>query len=208
MWNAKQEYNKALADFNKAIRLDPKDAFAFNNRGQVWRAKQEYEKAIADYNEVLRLDPKDAWAAYGIGVIRFLTRDRKALDQFQATIDLQGWSGDPVVYSVILGSQSSHLLGNSNRAKKFLDDSAGKLKTDWPYPVVQLLRGELDEPALLALATDNDKLTEARCYLGLQELIANRREAAIVHFTWVRDHGNKTYIEYDIAVAELKRLKK
>lgn len=208
IWHAKQEFDKAIADYNEALRLDPKDVSAHSNRGSAWRAKQEYEKAIADFNEALRLDPKNSWAAFSIGVTRFLMRDAKAPDQFQATIDLQGWSGDRAVYSVILGSQSALLLGNAERAKRFLDDSAGKLKADWPYPLVQLLRGELDEPGLMALATDNGKQTEARCYLGLQELIVNRPEAASAHFTWVRDHGNKTYIEYAVAVAELKRLAK
>ena len=147
-------------------------------------------------------------AVFNFGVTRFLIRDPQTPEQFQATIDLEGWTGDRAVYSVILGFQSAQLLGNAQRAKKFLDDSAGKLKTDWPYPVVQLLQGELDEPGLMILATDNDKQTEARCYLGLQELIANRPDAASAHFTWVRDHGNKTYDEYVIALAELKRLEK
>ena len=61
-WAAKKEYDKAIADFNEAIRLDPKLALAFTDRGNAWRAKKEYDKAIADFNEVIRLDPKNAWA--------------------------------------------------------------------------------------------------------------------------------------------------
>ena len=44
------------------IRLDPKDALAFDNRGLAYAAKGDSDTAIADYNEAIRLDPKDALA--------------------------------------------------------------------------------------------------------------------------------------------------
>ena len=50
-------YDKAIADYGEAIRLDPKYAAAYNNRGIAWSAKSEYDMAIADYGEAIRLDP-------------------------------------------------------------------------------------------------------------------------------------------------------
>ena len=35
-WNDKEEYDKAIADFNEAIRLDPEDAQAYIDRGDAW----------------------------------------------------------------------------------------------------------------------------------------------------------------------------
>ena len=58
----KQNYDKAIADYNESIRLDPKYAIAYNNRGDAWYHKKEYDKAIADFNEAIRLDPKTAVA--------------------------------------------------------------------------------------------------------------------------------------------------
>ena len=49
-----------MADYNEAIRLDPKDARAINRRGAVCYQKNEFEKALADFNEAIRLDPKYA----------------------------------------------------------------------------------------------------------------------------------------------------
>ena len=58
-----EETYKAIADYDKAIELDPKFAAAYNGRGNAWYVKQEYDKAIADYDKAIELDPKLA-AAY------------------------------------------------------------------------------------------------------------------------------------------------
>jgi tetratricopeptide (TPR) repeat protein len=57
------QYDKALADYTEAIRLNPKDVDAFCNRGLTYEKKGQYNKAIADHTEAIRLDPKLA-AAY------------------------------------------------------------------------------------------------------------------------------------------------
>jgi tetratricopeptide (TPR) repeat protein len=69
MWARKGEIDKAIADYNEAIRLDPKVAPAFGLRGNAWYVKKEYDKAIADFNEAIRLDPKLALAFHNRGRI-------------------------------------------------------------------------------------------------------------------------------------------
>ena len=54
--------DEAIADYDKVIRLDPKYAAAYNNRGIVYQDKREYDKAFSDYDEAIRLDPKYAVA--------------------------------------------------------------------------------------------------------------------------------------------------
>ena len=64
-YGQKGEHDKAIADCTEAIRLDPKDAKAYCNRGVAYGSKGEYDKAIADFTEAIRLDPK-----YGRGVLQ------------------------------------------------------------------------------------------------------------------------------------------
>jgi tetratricopeptide (TPR) repeat protein len=52
-----QDYDRALADYNAAIRLDPEFAAATYNRGNAYRAKGDNDRAIIDYNEALRIRP-------------------------------------------------------------------------------------------------------------------------------------------------------
>ena len=56
-WLVLEDDDKALADFDAAIRLDPQPARAHANRGSIWGRRGEIDKALSDLNEAIRLDP-------------------------------------------------------------------------------------------------------------------------------------------------------
>jgi serine/threonine protein kinase len=56
-WRKKKDYDKAVNDFDEAIRVDPKYVDAYERRGLTWEAKGEYEKATKDFDEANRLRP-------------------------------------------------------------------------------------------------------------------------------------------------------
>jgi tetratricopeptide (TPR) repeat protein len=58
----KKDYDRAIANYSDAIRLDPSYAVAFRNRGLTYRYKKDHDRAIADYSDAVRLDPKYAGA--------------------------------------------------------------------------------------------------------------------------------------------------
>ena len=53
---------KRLPDYNKILELDPKDAMAYNNRGNAEAGLGNWEKAIADYRTAADLAPNFAFA--------------------------------------------------------------------------------------------------------------------------------------------------
>jgi tetratricopeptide (TPR) repeat protein len=63
-YRLKGEYDRALQDYEQAIRLNPGNANAYNNRGIVYRIKGEFGRAIADYDEAIWLKNGDFPAAY------------------------------------------------------------------------------------------------------------------------------------------------
>ena len=65
----KQQYDRAIEDFNKAIELDPRDDIAYYNRGRAYENKQQYDRAIEDYNKAIELNPRFDKAYSNRGVV-------------------------------------------------------------------------------------------------------------------------------------------
>nr|HET6901226.1 tetratricopeptide repeat protein [Ktedonobacteraceae bacterium] len=57
-----KRYEEAIVAFDQAIRLDPNDVLAYNNKGLVLNNLKRYEEAIAAYEQAIRLDPNYAVA--------------------------------------------------------------------------------------------------------------------------------------------------
>lgn len=56
-YGRKGELDRAIEDFDQAIRLNPSYARAFYNRGLSYARKSQYERAIQDYDQSIRLNP-------------------------------------------------------------------------------------------------------------------------------------------------------
>jgi len=58
--NNKADYDLAIAEFNRAIQLDPNIATAYFGRGRGYLRKGDNSRAVTDYSQALRLNPNDA----------------------------------------------------------------------------------------------------------------------------------------------------
>jgi Tfp pilus assembly protein PilF len=67
------KYQEAIAEFDKAIQLDPKYAKAYSNRGYAYTLIQQYDLGIADCTTAIQLDPGDATGYYNRGFAYLLT---------------------------------------------------------------------------------------------------------------------------------------
>jgi Tfp pilus assembly protein PilF len=56
----KGEIDRAIADFDQAIKINPKDARFYNSRAIAWRMKNDLDRAFADHDKAIQLDPKRA----------------------------------------------------------------------------------------------------------------------------------------------------
>jgi tetratricopeptide (TPR) repeat protein len=60
----KGDNDGAIADFNRAIKVDPTNAHAYEGRGGAKQAKGDYNGAIADYSRAIELAPINAYVAF------------------------------------------------------------------------------------------------------------------------------------------------
>ena len=67
-----------MADFNRALALDPNNAYLLYNRGTLYAQQQEYQKAIEDFTRAIALDANLAEAYYNRGLCAIYLKQTKA----------------------------------------------------------------------------------------------------------------------------------
>ena len=57
-WDSRDRIDRAIADYDTALRLDPTLADIFNIRGELWRRKGDRPRALADFGAAIKLNPR------------------------------------------------------------------------------------------------------------------------------------------------------
>jgi tetratricopeptide (TPR) repeat protein len=57
-YQRRDDIDRAIADYDVALRLDPKLADIFNTRGELHRGKGDRQRALADFGAALKIDPR------------------------------------------------------------------------------------------------------------------------------------------------------
>ncbi len=77
----------------------------------------------------------------------------------------------------------------------------------WPYECMQYLRGDFSAEKLIQIAAgDTDKLTEAEYFIGAKLILDGKSNEARKYLNWVKDNGNKDFLEFKFANWELDNL--
>ena len=83
------EHDKAIADYDQAIKLKPNYAKAYYHRGNAYRDKIEFDQAIADYTKAIELKPDYVEAYYNRGKLYVEAGAYdKAVEDFSTVIKL------------------------------------------------------------------------------------------------------------------------
>ena len=82
----KGQFDRALEDYNEAVRLSPQNTNNYNLRGSLYDTIGQPERAIQDYNQAIKLDPNSstAYNNRGLAYIHLDQIDRGIQDYTQA----------------------------------------------------------------------------------------------------------------------------
>jgi predicted O-linked N-acetylglucosamine transferase (SPINDLY family) len=80
----------ALADYDRAIALNPSYAFALCNRGTVLERLGRWEESLASYDRAIEVDSEDSLTYYNRGsVLKELKRFEEALTSYDRAVELR-----------------------------------------------------------------------------------------------------------------------
>lgn len=91
----RKEYEKAIADYSKAVELQPLYGGAYYRRGKAYAKKKDYDKAIADYSNAVVLDNRngDSYVQRGHAYLVQKQYD-KAIADYSKAIEMEPFHSD------------------------------------------------------------------------------------------------------------------
>jgi tetratricopeptide (TPR) repeat protein len=150
-YNAAEQGDLALADFTRAVGLDPKNSIAYNNRGNALKRKGRYDEAIADFTRAVELAPLNTMIYNN----RANAYKHKGLyDRAVADLDKA------------IELNSANAVSYYNRACLEAERKNTAAACDWLGKAMD--RG-FDEKALIQADRDLDNIRGAACYRKLME---------------------------------------
>lgn len=205
---ATQRYKDALGVLASAVRLNNGSPDVWLSASIAAMAADDAGNADVAMDAVQRLDANPSWfytralGAFAVGRYAYAGRDADAY------VREAGLGDDSAPYASFVGAVAFGRLNEPAKAHALLQQvKASVADTSWQAAVARYLDGEITANALLERADGAGQQTEAHAYIGMLSATAGRRDEALEHLTWVRDKGSRNYVEYRLAVADLKRLK-
>lgn len=204
---AKGDLDRAIADYDEAIRLNPKDKDAISSRGNAYRAKGDFDRSLADYDQLVQLDARDARAYFHRARVYWQSASfAKSLADLDQSIQLNPKDAYPVLWREIVAKRSDQQSRLSEAAKQ-LD------ATKWPAPIVNLFLGKMTPEQVLSAADDADPMKrkwqfcEANFYIAERALKGGSKEEALRLLDQAAADCPKTFIEKQAADVELLSLR-
>src|SRR6266581_4603950 len=74
----KKSWDEAIANYHKALALEPNDVFTHYNLALTLKYKGDAQQAVGEFRETLRLKPKLAAAHYGLGATFYDLHDQES----------------------------------------------------------------------------------------------------------------------------------
>ena len=107
-----ENFEKAKADYNKAIEINPEYANAFNNNGNIKAKQADYKGAIKDYNRAIELNSQFVEAYCNRGIAKENLGDYyEAMEDFNRAIDINSEYIDGYLRRGILRQDSGDYAG-------------------------------------------------------------------------------------------------
>lgn len=204
-------YSKeAIADLSKALELRPQFRNGYLTRAMEYDEIGEHEKALQDYTSAIKIDP-DCLNAYYPRALTYLclNQPENCLKDVDQVLKMTYDPDFHRMYAMLYGSFAHKMMGNKEAAKKLVQEASKRMvKQYWPAPIVQYMNGEISAIDLVSVAHGEQRGTEARAFLGVDQALSGDVAGAMKTLKWVKEFGDGHFYEYPIALTTLAKIEK
>ncbi|MBM3343238.1 MAG: tetratricopeptide repeat protein, partial [Betaproteobacteria bacterium] len=202
------EAERAIADFDAAAKLRPDDPVIYHARGVERMVIGDYTLAMADLDRAMQMDPKARGLHFARGRARFYASDfARAAADFESAHAVR-----PNIYTA-LWLYLARARGGNPDAEMLLERESRPLRGGWPSAIIALYLGRTDatsvnnETTVGEIAQQREMRCEADYYVAQSFILKNERPRAQALLQAVQRDCAKNLLEYEAAVAELRRFK-
>jgi lipoprotein NlpI len=204
------EAEKAIADFDSALRLAPDHVFAHFTRGVALDSMGRYDDAVADFAAAINYDPQSGAGYFYRGQANFHARHfATAANDFERDLSIAPEHALAIAWLYLANAR----LGRDAVAS--LAQNAARIDlARWPGPILALYLGKLTPNQLMAAAINSDlgvqadRQCQAYFYSGEAALLHHGNDAAKRFFQQATQHCPLTLTESAGARAELGHLER
>ncbi|MBI4533922.1 MAG: tetratricopeptide repeat protein [Candidatus Melainabacteria bacterium] len=202
------QYQMVVDDYSHVITMNPSSSEAYLNRATAFYELGQFTKAVEDFDRAIVLNPKCSRCYYKRCLTHLMLGhgDKAAADAAQV-LALDGWRSPNALYLALyayLGHMQAHQKVRAMQILHQAETNYGGIA--WPYPILQYFLNKITLTQLLALATDNSKMTQAHAYVGLVSVYSSTPKIALAHLNWVKQQGISALPEYLLVLNQLKQM--
>jgi lipoprotein NlpI len=205
LYKSQGDVNRAMADLNESIRLDPNYAAAYFTRGHLSYMMGNNPAAIEDFTKTIRFNAEDATAYFNRGIAYYIVGGRlaDAAADFKKASELNPKDPYVALWRDLAERRNNNVTGHLAEAAKQLDMTA------WPAPIIRQFLGELSAEQTVGAAVDTDPRTklgqtcEANFYGGELALLKKNKKEAQRQLRLAANDCPRTFLESTAAIAEL-----
>lgn len=155
----------AYSVYEFILKNNPNSVGALVGKGMLDLLNLEDEKAMLNFNKAVARASRDRNALRARAFAHMINGNFEgASKDFQKSFsENQEWDSLSTLLAYCLKQKEEN-----ESAKQLLNEALdGKITVqDWPYPILQLLRGDIDMSAVMSIAFSKPRQLETRAYLG------------------------------------------
>ncbi len=190
-------FDKAQLDFERAIVLEPTSLSILNSAAVNAISRGDFSRAIGLTDQILSKDPQNTTALINRGRSKYLSKHLPgSVNDFKAALSDSSVArtGYPLIWLYL-----ANLHDGADSSKLTAQYSDDQLPTEWPRPIVDLMRGRASEESVLSAAKTQksppNALCEAYFYIAEKHLASGDKSRARQYWQKAVDQGVTEFVE-------------